>query len=410
MIDSALQILQMRHNQWKPREKIEELQEKRLISLVSQAAQKVPHYKKTLSPIRSIDDLPGLPIIGKNDIREPDSFIRDGYVKGDLLKFRTSGSTGLALETYATPQERAYRLALYRFRFLESGFHPLDLMARVVYKPSDTVFTGGFGLFRTSFISLFQEDLKILEGLAKLKPDVLRSYPGTLAILAKANLETGIQIPKVFSSAAVLSENARKLIGSSFGADVRNIYGAVETGPIAFECEKGSLHLFSDSVIAEVVDEAGQVLSPGKTGSLVLTPLWLRAMPLIRYNLADRVSLGPKCPCGRGSHTIKSVVGRVDPLIVLQSGKLASCVAFDIYVRTFPGVVAFQALQEEPGKCVLSIVPDKNFKNEALLKLKSKLESTFPERFTVEPRIVDSISPDSSGKIPAVVSKIMRGF
>ncbi len=372
--------------------------------------QNVPYYKKTLSKIKSLDDLQFLPTIRKKDLREPDHFISTQYKKESLLRFRTSGSTGLALETYATAQERAYRLALYRLRFIESGFNPRDLMARVVYKPSDTVFSGKLGLFRTHFISLFQDELKILEELAKIKPQVVRSYPGTLTILAKANLDFGLKIPKVFSSAAVLSENARKLINRSFGADVRNIYGAVETGPIAFECEKGNLHLHSDSIIAEVVDESGQRLPDGKPGSLVLTPLWLRAMPLIRYNIADLVSMGTKCPCGRGSHVIKTVSGRVDPLIMMKSGKLATSVAFDIYVRTFPGVLAFQALQEEPGKCILFIVPGDDFKKETIPGLKSKLESTFPEPFEIEPRIVHSIKPGPSGKISSFISKLKHEF
>jgi phenylacetate-CoA ligase len=400
----------MRQNQWKTQSEIEELQEKKLLSLISHAMENVPYYKETLSKIHSLDDLHLLPTISKKDLRNPERFISRQYQKESLLRFKTSGSSGLALETYATTKERAYRLALYRARFIESGFNPTDLMARVVYKPSDTVFSGNLGLFRTHFISLFQNGDKILDELSRLKPQVIRSYPGTLAILAKANLDYGLKIPKAFSSAAVLSENARNMIRRSFGADVRNIYGAVETGPIAFECEKGGLHVHSDSIIAEVIDDSGKKLPAGKSGSLVLTPLWLHAMPLIRYNIADQVSMGSKCACGRGSHVIEAVGGRIDPLLVMKSGKLATSVAFDIYVRTFPGIIAFQAFQEEAGKCILFIVPDKEFNKKTLPKLKSKLESTFPEQFIVEPRVVDSIAPDESGKISSVKSKLKHEF
>ena len=400
----------MQRNQWKPRSEIESIQEEKLLSLISESIATVPHYRETLAPVRSLDDLSTLPIIGKGDLRNPGRFISSKYKKESLLRFRTSGSTGLALETYSTPQERAYRLALYRLRFIEAGFGPFDLMARVVYKPTDTVFSGKFGIYRTKFISMFQDDEKILKALCRLKPHIIRSYPGTLAILAKANLELGLRIPKAFSSAAVLSDNARKLIRESFGADVRNIYGAVETGPIAFECEKGSLHLHSDSILAEVVDESGRRLPPGKRGSLVLTPLWLRAMPLIRYNIGDQISMGTTCPCGRGSQVIKSVGGRIDPLLVMKSGKLATSVSFDIYVRTFPGIVAFQALQEEPGKCTLSILPGEGFDEASLPKLKEKLESTFNEPFNIEFELVDSIKPEASGKIPSVKSRLRNEF
>ncbi len=410
MIDSTLSIFQMQRNQWKSRSEIEEIQEDKLLSLVSHAVQNVPHYKKMPAKINSIDDLRLLPTISKQDIRNPDWFISAECKKEDLIRFRTSGSTGLALETYGTPDERAYRLALYRLRFIEAGFHPLDLMARVVYKPSDNVFSGKFWLYRTRFISMFQEDAKILEELSKIKPQIIRSYPGTLAVLAKANLDFGLKIPKAFSSAAVLSDNARKMIKRSFGADIRNIYGAVETGPIAFECEKGNLHLHSDSIIAEVVDESGQPVPAGASGSLVLTPLWLRTMPLIRYNIADQVSMGSKCPCGRGSHVIKKIGGRIDPLLVMKSGKLTTSVAFDIYVRTFPGIVAFQAFQDEPGRCVLSIVPDKEFNKSSIPKLKKTLESKFSEQFEIDIRTVESIKPEASGKIPSVKSKIRHEF
>jgi phenylacetate-coenzyme A ligase PaaK-like adenylate-forming protein len=59
------------------------------------------------------------------------------------------------------------------------------------------------------------------------------------------------------------------------------------------------MHLRENHVIAEIIDDAGQPLSPGETGELVITTIGMEAMPLIRYRTGDYTRILPvTCPCG----------------------------------------------------------------------------------------------------------------
>jgi len=52
------------------------------------------------------------------------------------------------------------------------------------------------------------------------------------------------------------------------------------------------MHLFEDLVLAEVVDANGRPVPPGVSGDrLLVTVLFSRTLPLIRYELTDRVRL-----------------------------------------------------------------------------------------------------------------------
>lgn len=59
------------------------------------------------------------------------------------------------------------------------------------------------------------------------------------------------------------------------------------------------MHLRSNHIIPEIVDESGQSLPPGSWGELVITTLDMEALPLIRYRTGDRTRILPEpCPCG----------------------------------------------------------------------------------------------------------------
>jgi phenylacetate-CoA ligase len=96
-----------------------------------------------------------------------------------------------------------------------------------------------------------------------------------------------------------LSEARRRRISQIWDVPVVQEYGSTETGSLAGECEYGTMHLWADRAIFEVYDPStGEIRTDG-AGQLVVTPLYRRAMPLLRYNLADDVEVSyADCPCG----------------------------------------------------------------------------------------------------------------
>jgi phenylacetate-CoA ligase len=411
MPQTALALFKMMANQWKSRSEIEDIQEKKLRALISHARKHIPKYKK-YPDLKSIHDLPSLPIISKSDIRKVDQFLCQGLEKSSLNKFETSGSTGMPLTLYTSHRDGGHRRLLYKHRLIEAGFMPFNLMARVMYSSSNDVFLYE-PFFRTRFVSCFDPEEEILKSLKSIGPDIVSSYPSLLALLAKKNLEDDncLQFRSVFSIAEVLSKPIRVLIKKSFSCDLRDTYGAIETGPIAFECKKGSMHLHSDSIIAEVVDDHGDPVKEGKYGNILLTPLWQRTMPLIRYNLADKTALLSKCKCGRGSPVLKSIEGRSEDYIVMRSGRLYHHTPLSVFVRYYPGILAFRGVQDSPGQLSLKIVPKgKSIPKTVQKRILDTLQDHFPEPMEMDIEIVDKLPLNKGGKMCSVVSKVKHDF
>jgi len=81
------------------------------------------------------------------------------------------------------------------------------------------------------------------------------------------------------------------------------------------------MHFFEDLVIAEVVDERSRPVPPGEYGAKVLvTTLFSRTQPLIRYELNDSVRVSTEAhACGLPFAVLESVQGRVEDALHLPS-------------------------------------------------------------------------------------------
>ncbi|MGI8459179.1 MAG: phenylacetate--CoA ligase family protein [Propionibacteriaceae bacterium] len=109
-----------------------------------------------------------------------------------------------------------------------------------------------------------------------------------------------------------MSPARRATIARVWQVPVIDEYGCTELGSLAGRCAHDELHLWADRVQPEVYDPVTGTISDTGEGELVVTPLFLQAMPLIRYNLHDwvRVDAEP-CRCGWVLPTV-SVRGRAE--------------------------------------------------------------------------------------------------
>jgi putative adenylate-forming enzyme len=156
----------------------------------------------------------------------------------------------------------------------------------------------------------------IVTRLNAWQPEMLIAYASMVRLLAEAQLAGRLMItPRfVFSASEVLTGSTRRLATAAWGRSPYNVYGATETSGIAAECgEHAGMHLFEDLVITEVVDADNQPVPPGEYGAKVLvTVLFSRTLPLIRYEMSDSLQVGGDhdCPCGRPYALITGIQGR----------------------------------------------------------------------------------------------------
>ena len=61
------------------------------------------------------------------------------------------------------------------------------------------------------------------------------------------------ELKAVITTAEVLTVPQRDLLADAFGVPIQNEYGCGEVGPIAYECERGSLHLMTENQIVAFI-------------------------------------------------------------------------------------------------------------------------------------------------------------
>lgn len=165
------------------------------------------------------------------------------------------------------------------------------------------------------------------------------------------------------------------------------------------------MHVHSDSVIVEVADDEGAPLPEGKSGNLLVTPLWRNSMPIIRYETGDVGSLSQGCPCGRGTPVLKTLEGRKNDFIATAGGRLLSPRVIFNALRDLDYVLQFQAVQEREGQLHLSIVPRGRPPSGWKQDLTKRLDALLPEPFEMTMETADSILREKSGKTKFVVSR-----
>ena len=163
---------------------------------------------------------------------------------------------------------------------------------------------------------------EVVETLNGYQPEAVITYPSFVRRLVEEQMAGRLRIaPEKFSTVAeTLTQDVRDLAEETWGAPVLNVYGSTETALIGVECPWTSgLHVPEDLLIVEVVDENDRPVPAGITGQKVLiTTLFNHALPLIRYELSDLVSVaeGP-CPCGRPHFRLASIEGRQEDVLSL---------------------------------------------------------------------------------------------
>ncbi|HSB46834.1 MAG TPA: hypothetical protein VLD37_02385 [Candidatus Bilamarchaeum sp.] len=354
----ALHMSGFKLNQWKSPEEIQKIQANKLARILSLAKNSVPHYRKSLAGIESVtpDQLGRLPVLEKAEIaKNPQSLVNPGA--RNLQAHPTSGSSGIPLKI-VIGDDGIYGLALRYHCLTESGLGPFDTLLHLLSFPLYRSFPQKF-VYRFINISPFEDERKILDKMRGAGRGVYFGYPSTLTVLSELNNASGspIALKKIIPSSETFSDSARKFAEKSFSCKSGNYYGANECWGIAFECDRGSLHVNSDSVIVEIVDEDGEPAGLGKSGSVLITSLWRTSMPFIRYRIGDIASFEAKCPCGRGTPVLSRIEGRSTSFIILPGGQKFLWPKIGLRLRHLEGILQFQGVQESPERLAIRLVP-----------------------------------------------------
>jgi phenylacetate-coenzyme A ligase PaaK-like adenylate-forming protein len=218
----------------------------------------------------------------------------------------------------------------------------------------------------------------IISKLDRFKPDVILSYPATffhLAFYKRKGFGKNINPKALIVSGSVLEPYTRSYVEEAFGCKTHNGYGSVESSseaPIAFECREGTWHINYDFFHVEAINEDMDLIENGKRGHIVVTRLFGKATPIVRYTGMDDwivLSDDEDCSCGLHTPVLKGgVEGRKSDSVVLPDGRLFPAASFaSLYsilneLKTRK-VKQFQIVQKKLDDIDILIVIDEDLRN-----------------------------------------------
>jgi phenylacetate-coenzyme A ligase PaaK-like adenylate-forming protein len=193
---------------------------------------------------------------------------------------------------------------------------------------------------------------EIVAGLNKARPDFLFAYPSVLHALSFEARAGRLRLAprQILSCSEPLLPEIRTAAEDAWGLRVGNAWGTSEGGGVALPCDHSRSHLSDDLLIVEPVDEDGRPVAPGeRSAKLYLTNLFNRALPLIRYEITDEVTmLTEPCPCGSAHPCVADIQGRLDDQF-FYDGRRVHPHTFRSVLGRHARVVEYQVRQTPDG-------------------------------------------------------------
>ncbi len=284
---------------------------------------------------------------------------------GDLtvgLSSGTSGHRGLFL---VGPWESAAWAGTILARTLTPRLGP----TRVAFflRANSNLYEGlGGRLVRFRFFDLMAPLAGSIAALNTFAPHFIVGPPSLLGLLADAR-EAGqlrARPERLLAVAETLEPQDRARLEGVFATPVGQIYQCTE-GLLAISCAHGALHVQEDLVALQYEPLPGDA---GRVTPLV-TDLWRRTQPMIRYRLNDVLRLDPApCPCGSPFQVIAAVEGRRDDLCYFLDPDGTPRPFFPDTIRrailfAAAPIADYRATQERPGQLhvALALPPETPF-------------------------------------------------
>ena len=356
-----------------PRERIEELQLRKLRALIDWTVRRVPWQAErlaaagvTAASLTSLDDLRRIPFFTREDwmqgqIRTPpygpilanDAELAVRY----HLTSGTSGST--PIRVLDSMKDWEWIAEAWCYAFWGFGVRPAD---RVFFAFSYGSFVGFWGAHyaceKMGCLVLPGGNMTTearLRQIADMGATVVCSTPTYALRMAQEAASLGIDLAHGTVKRVVLSGEpagsipaTKRLIESQWGAKAADTAGMTELGTIVmFECESqpGGCHVIEDHYIEEVVHpETGEPVPNGEQGERVVTSFGRGFIPVLRYRTRDLVVRMPAstCPCGRTWDIYDGGIrGRVDDMKLVRGTNVYPR-AVEAIVRETPGIDEFQ--------------------------------------------------------------------
>ena len=381
-------------------------------------------YKKFIGD-RTINNWEDIPIMSKTDLQQPlEQRLSDGFNLKNSYVGKTSGSSG---HPFSFAKDKlCHAMAWEGFndhynwhgidlnKSLQARFYgiPLDFYGNLQERIKDRIsLRRRFSIFDLSEVKL----QNFLDRFKKSRFDYLNGYTSAILLFSKFLKKKEIVLKDICPSLKLcivtserLFDKDKKLIEEAIGVPVVNEYGASEVGLIAFENPQAEWCLNSRDLFIEIVDKNNKTLPPGEEGRVVITSLFNKAHPIIRYAIGDIGVMSkkstPKKPI------LESLIGRTSDVAKLADGKIVPGLTFYYVTKTIiddtGNTKEFVVTQTKMDSFDIEYVRDTDFNTEETTKIAEAVEKYVGKNLKVNFKRKQSLTRSKSGKLKQFTSLI----
>ncbi|MDI5887082.1 phenylacetate--CoA ligase family protein [Flavobacterium yafengii] len=300
-------------------------------------------FYKDLTGMTTFTNWEDLPVLNKQNLQKPLlERLSVNYSSKNSYINKTSGSSGtpfiFAKDKYChalTWASNIYRFGWYGIDFntsYQARFYgiPMDFIGNQKERFKDLL----SHRFRFSIFDLSDDILeKILKKFQNKKFDYINGYTSSIVLFAKFLQKKNIILNAICPTLKVcmvtsemLFEEDKILLEKQFGIPVVNEYGASELDLIAFQNPQDEWQVNSETLFVEILDDNNQPVPNGTAGRIVITSLFNKAHPFIRYDIGDIGILDEKSTLQKP--ILKKLIGRTNDVAILPSGKKSPGLTF----------------------------------------------------------------------------------
>ena len=310
---------------------------------VEDARQKVFEYHLRENPFyqsfigsETLNKWEDIPVLTKRDLQIPlHKRLSKGFSKKNCYTSRTSGSSGNPLFFAKDNFCHALTWAIIFNRF---GWHGIDIntsyQARFYGIPLD--FKGYqterlkdrlSNRYRFPIFDLSDQKLEtFLTAFKRKKFDYINGHTSSIVLFAKFLQKKNIVLTAVcptlktcIVTSEMLYDSDKELLEKQIGVPIVNEYGASELDLLAFTNTKDTFILNSETLYIEILDNNNVPVKKGELGRIVVTSLYNKAHPFIRYDVGDLGMLHEESTAKNSS--LKKLIGRSNDIVYLKNGK-----------------------------------------------------------------------------------------
>ena len=300
-------------------------------------------YYRNFIGEKNISRWEDLPVMRKIDFQKPlKERLSDGFTEKTVYINKTSGSSG---DPFVFAKDKFCHALIWANIMRRFGWYGIDynhsLQARFYGMPLDFIANKKLR-FKDFLSSRYRFNIfdfsdaaiaKMLRKFGRTKFDYINGYTSSIVLLAQYLKTKNLYLNDICPSLKVcivtsemLFEEDKKLLEERFRIPIVNEYGSAELDIIALENPDGVFKVNAENLFVEILDDNDNVLPYGQEGRIVVTSLYNKAHPMIRYEVGDVGILDEKSTAK--NPILKKLTGRTNDVALLPSGKKSPGMTF----------------------------------------------------------------------------------